>query len=274
VTTSSEFPYKLIKFAVEGPRAFVTLNRPNMRNALGADMLDELLSVVDLLESSQSISVVMLRGAGGTFCAGGNLKGLVAQAESLPPGSGERDPIALNNRRLGTFLERFDRLPQTIIVAVEGAAFGGGVGLASIGDIAVAMADAQFAISETGLGLIPAQIAPFVAARIGVSQTRRLALTGARIDGWEAVRIGLVHQVCKDSQEFEETLQAVVAAAARCAPRANESIKRLLLASSTTPLTSLLDRAADAFALALRGPEGREGLAAFLKKRRPTWAER
>jgi isohexenylglutaconyl-CoA hydratase len=236
-------------------------------------MVQELLRVAEFLESARDIGSIVLRGASGTFCAGGDIKGFMEQVKSPPPAPGQKDAVAIQNRRFGTFLARFDSLPQTIVVVVEGAAFGGGLGLAAIGDVAIAAADARFAMSETGLGIVPAQIAPFVAARVGVPQARRLALTGMRFDGREAGRIGLVHHVCDDVAALEATLAKVLADIARCAPGANAATKRLLLASRTMPLDPLLDQAADAFAAALRGAEGREGVTAFLEKRKPAWAE-
>jgi len=136
------------------------------------------------------------------------------------------------------------------------------------------MADARFAMSETGLGVIPAQIAPFVAARVGVSAARRLALTGLRFDGREAARIGLVHQVADDKAGFAAALEKILADIDRCAPGANAATKRLLLASRTTPRDALLDDAADAFAAALRGAEAKEGVTAFLEKRPAAWSRR
>jgi isohexenylglutaconyl-CoA hydratase len=182
--------------------------------------------------------------------------------------------VAQQNRRFGAFLQRFDSLPQTIVLAIEGAAFGGGLGLAAIGDVVIATGETRFAMSETGLGIVPAQIAPFVAARIGVSEARRLALTGLRFDGREAGRIGLVHYVCDDTAALEAKLAAVLAEVGRCAPGANAATKRLLLASRSMPLDALLDAAADAFAAALRGEEGREGVNAFLEKRPARWTDK
>jgi isohexenylglutaconyl-CoA hydratase len=255
----------------EGSRLIVTLNRPETKNALGGEMVPELLSVVEYLEGASDIGTVLLRGAGGTFCAGGDIRGFMALFKTPAPAPGEKDSIAVQNRRFGTFLQRFDSLPQTIVLAIEGAAFGGGLGLSCIGDVVIAMADTRFAMSETGLGVVPAQIAPFVAARVGVPEARRLALTGMRFDGREAGRIGLVHHVCEDKEGFEMTLAKVLADIARCAPGANAATKRLLLASRTTPLEPLLDDAADAFARALRSAEGKEGVTAFLEKRPAAW---
>jgi isohexenylglutaconyl-CoA hydratase len=258
----------------EGSRLYVTLNRPETRNALTGEVVLELLAVVEFLEQARDIGAVVLRGAGGTFCAGGDIKGFMASFNTPPPAPGERDPIAVQNRRFGAFLARFDALPQTIVLVIEGAAFGGGLGLACIGDAVICMADARFAMSETGLGIVPAQIAPFVAARIGVPEARRLALTGMRFDGREAGRIGLVHYVCEDQAALEITLAKVLKEIGRCAPGANAATKRLLLASRITPLDALLDQAADAFAAALRGPEGKEGVTAFIEKRPAAWVDK
>jgi isohexenylglutaconyl-CoA hydratase len=256
-----------------GAQLHVTLNRPDARNALSREMVRELLAVAEMLESDDSISSVVLRGADGTFCAGGDVKGFMASFNAPAPLPGEPDPIARGNRDFGTFLSRFEALPQTVVVVVEGAAFGGGLGLLCVGDVVIATVDTRFALTETSLGIPPAQIAPFVAARIGVAQARRVALTGQRFDGREALRIGLVDIVCDDQVELEATLMKFLADINRCAPKASAATKRLLLASVTTPRDRLLDEAAEAFAQALRGEEGREGVSAFLEKRRPRWVE-
>lgn len=257
----------------EGARLHVTLNRPETRNALSGEVVQELQRLVEFLENVIDVGTVVLRGAGGTFCAGGDINGFMAQFNTPPPRPGETDPVAVQNRRFGAFLQRFDALPQTIVTVIEGAAFGGGLGLAAVGDIAICRADARFAMSETGLGIMPAQIAPFVAARVGVPEARRLALSGERFDGREAWRIGLVHHLCEDAAALEATLARVLGAIGRCAPGANAATKRLLLASRTTALDTLLDQAADAFAAALRGAEGREGVTAFIEKRPASWVD-
>jgi isohexenylglutaconyl-CoA hydratase len=197
----------------------------------------------------------------------------MASFNAPAPRPGEQDSIARGNRDYGTFLSRFEALPQTVVVAVEGAAFGGGLGLMCVGDVVLATSDARFALTETTLGIPPAQIAPFVAARVGVARARRLALTGVRFDGREAARIGLVDIVCDDPEALDASLAKLLADINRCAPKASAATKRLLLASVTTPRDRLLDEAAEAFAQALRGEEGREGVTAFLEKRRPRWVE-
>jgi len=257
----------------EGRVLHVTLNRPDARNALSREMVRELARVADVLEGDRETSAVVVRGAGGTFCAGGDIRGFMASFKSAPPNAGERDSVALGNREFGTFMTRFEALPQAIVMVAEGAAFGGGLGLLCAGDVVLATADTKFALSETGLGIPPAQIAPFVAARVGVACTRRLALTGTRFDGREAERIGLVDQACADTAALDAALSAILADIARCAPGANAAIKRLLLASRALDRDTLLDQSADAFAACLRGPEGQEGVTAFLEKRKPKWAQ-
>jgi isohexenylglutaconyl-CoA hydratase len=255
-----------------GPRLYVTLNRPEARNALSREMVAELLAVAELLENDREIGAVVLRGAGGVFCAGGDIKGFKASFEVSKPKRGKPDPIAVNNRRFGKFLSLFSTLPQTVVAAVEGAAIAGGLGLMSVADVVIATAEAKFALTETSLGIPPAQIAPFVAARIGVPKARFLALTGARFGAREAATIGLVDLVCDDAAALETTLKKILADIGRCAPGANATTKRLLLASLTTPREKLLDRAAKDFAACLRNEEGREGVSAFLEKRLARWA--
>ena len=249
----------------------VTLNLPRLRNPLSLALVADLNSVLDALEASKSVRAVVLRGAGGTFCAGGNIRDF-DESLALPAPSGEVDPIARINRGNGAFLLRIRRLPAAVIAAIEGAAIGGGFGLACVSDIALATAEAKFAMSETTLGVTPAQISPFVALRIGVSQALRLALSGERIDAHEAQRIGLVHRVCEDAQALEQALAETVARVLKCAPGANRVTKELFLATTEVALLQHLDYSAGRFAQCLRGEEGREGVRAFLEKRLPSWA--
>jgi isohexenylglutaconyl-CoA hydratase len=244
----------------------VTLNRPETRNALGRAMVRDLTATAELLAADPDLRAAVFRGANGTFCSGGDINGFKEMFSTPAPKAGEKDGIATHNRRFGAIMSRFEALPQTIVMVVEGAAYGGGLGLMCGGDVVLAAADAKFSISETTLGVPPAQIAPFVAARIGVARTRRLALTAHRFDGREAERIGLVDQACADTAALDKALGDVLAGIARCAVT-----KRLILASRSLAREDLLDQSADAFAACLRGAEGREGVTAFLEKRRPKW---
>ncbi|GGB48346.1 enoyl-CoA hydratase [Tistrella bauzanensis] len=256
---------------LDGPVLKLTLNRPDVRNAMTHELVRQMIEVVAWLEDHPDVGALVIRGAGGTFCAGGDIKGFMAAFRAPKPAAGQPDPIMADNRRFGSFLMRIEALPQTVVVAVEGAAFGGGLGLACIGDVMICTGDARFALSETGLGIPPAQIAPFVAARIGISQARRLALTGMRFDGAEAGRIGLAHEVMTDTAALDARLDRLLADIRRCAPGANATTKRLLMAGKITPLADLLDQSSAEFARCLRGAEGQEGVAAFLEKRKASW---
>jgi isohexenylglutaconyl-CoA hydratase len=250
---------------------YVWLNRPETKNALNRQMVRDLTAVADLLAADGAIRAAVVRGANGTFCAGGDINGFKEMFATPAPKAGEKDGIALHNRGFGNIMARFEALPQTIVMVVEGAAYGGGLGLVCGGDVVLATEDARFSISETTLGIPPAQIAPFVAARIGVARTRRLSLTAHRFDGREAEQLGLVDQACAGTAALEAALAQVLAGIARCSPHANATTKRLILASRSLPRDELLDQSADAFAECLRGPEGQEGVTAFLEKRKPRW---
>lgn len=238
----------------------ITLNRPECRNAMSLEMVNELRAVLAQLDNQ--VRALVISGAGGHFCAGADVKDLVTAGNQLQ---------ALN-RAFGTLLQEVEAVPQVVIVVLQGAVLGGGFGLACVSDIAIADHQAQFGLPETSLGLLPAQIAPFVVKRIGLTQARRLALTAARFDGVEAERLGVVHFVEGDSQALAERLDEVLGQVLRCAPGANGRTKSLLLASVDEPLETVLDRGAQWFAEAVTGVEGIEGTQAFVQKRKPGWA--
>jgi isohexenylglutaconyl-CoA hydratase len=263
----------LLKLARASARLTVTFDDPASKNALSPAMREELSAVLAAVREDAELRVLILRGANGVFCSGGNI-GSFKDSIDAPPPTGEPDPIAKSNRIFGELMTELNALPKLAIAVVEGPAFGGGFGLACAADITIAKADAKFALSETTLGLVPAQIAPFVVNRIGLSQARRLALTGARIGTEEAYRIGLVHYLCADDAALNATLQEVLTNAGRCAVGAIAATKRVLLSTQQLPLGEVLDRAAVLFAKQMRGPEGREGVAAFLERRAASWVDK
>lgn len=249
----------------------VTLNQAATRNALTGQMIAELRRVAADSVHDGELRCLVLRGAGGNFCAGGHFSDFQAMMLSAPPTDGP-DPIAVANREFGRMLQEWQALPQTLVAVVEGAAMGGGFGLASIADIVLAGHDAQFAMPETSLGLPPAQIAPFVAQRIGLAQTRRLALTAARLNASQAQAIGLVDALAEGSDALAELLQKTQHAVLRCAPRASASTKMILERCAASALDATLDFAAQEFARALRNGDALEGVRAFAEKRPAAWA--
>lgn len=238
----------------------ITLNRPECRNAMSLAMVKELRAVLAQLDSQ--VRAVVISGAGGHFCAGADVKDLIGAGGQLQ---------ALN-RAFGTLLQEVEALPQAVIVLLQGAVLGGGFGLACVSDIAIADHQAQFGLPETRLGLLPAQIAPFVVKRIGLTQARRLAVTAARFDGVEAERLGVTHFVEHDAQALAQRLDEVLGQVLQCAPGANARTKALLLASVEDPISEVLDRGAQWFAEAVMSEEGIEGTQAFVQKRKPRWA--
>jgi isohexenylglutaconyl-CoA hydratase len=167
---------------------------------------------------------------------------------------------------------KLNEQPQTVIMLVEGAAIGGGLGLCCIGDVTIVTRDAKFRLSETSLGIPPAQIAPFVTERVGLTQARRLMLTGARFKGVEAVHYGIGHILADDSADMEIKCAEVLEQIALCAPRANAVTKSIVFEATRLPRAEALDFASRGFASCMLSDEGREGVTAFVEKRKPKWA--
>ena len=227
----------------------LTFNRPEVKNALSQRMWNEISAVFSAIEKDRSIRAVVLRGAGGTFCAGGDMK---ERATITAPQQGSDDPMLARNRMGGRILTQIDRAPQAVIAVVEGAAMGGGFGVVCVCDIAFSAADAHFAMPEVTLGIPPAQISPFITRRVGPSQARRLALSAAKLDA---------------------ALAALLERMDRCAPEAMAATKQLTALAGTVSVEDHLDTASHAFVKAVRGPEGQEGSAAFRDKRKPRWGQ-
>ncbi len=264
---------KVIRLERTGLRLIATIDDPATRNAMTDELVADLFAILDATAHDRSIRALVLQGANGAFCAGANLKGTIERLNADLK-LDETDPLFTSNRRSGELYARLNAHPMLVIAIVDGPAFGGGLGLACCADIVLATPQARFALSETGLGIPPAQIAPYVVARIGLRHARRLALTGARFDGREAAEIGLVDHFCPRDNDLQAALQSIFEAVGRCAPGANATTKRLLLATVDRRPEDLVDEAATAFSAALRGDEGREGLAAFLEKRPARWVEK
>ena len=248
----------------------LTLNRPRARNAMNRLMVEELDQVIAAAAIDDAVRVLVLRGAGGHFCAGADIGDMAAaRAES----GADVEALAAINRSFGRVISALDASPKTVIAVLEGAVLGGGLGLACASDIAIVRADARLGLPETTLGLPPAQIIPFVVARIGLPQARRLALTGARLDGRQAFDLGVAQLLCEDDQALDEMLAETIEAALGCAPRAAAQTKALLLATRSLTTEQLLDRGAYGFAEAALGDEAMEGTRAFMQKRKPEWAQ-
>ena len=262
----------------------ITLNRPEARNAMSLAMVAELRQVLAAAEATAgqlgAVRVVVLRGAGGHFCAGADLKDMAGarmRAMQTPSGAGGADgahsgsdPIAEVNAAFGELCVAYSRTPLAVVAVLEGTVMGGGFGLACVADVAIASDTAKFRLPETSLGVVPAQIAPFLVERLGYSQAKRLAVTGGRLDASEALRLGLVHAVVHTT-ELQTELDNVLAEILVCAPGALGATKALMAQARLQEPQSLVQAAAAIFSRAASSPEGLEGMTAFMQKRKPNW---
>lgn len=248
----------------------LTLNRPEKRNAMSLAMVETLIKELDEAANNEAIRAIVIRGAGGYFCAGGDISDMAkARQEAM---TGNTDSFKQMNRIFGTLLTKVNEQPQTVVCVTEGAVLGGGMGLACVADITLSTLDAKFGLPETTLGVVPAQIAPFLVQRIGLTATRRLALTGARFTGEDAARLGVVHEAVP-TEALDALLKNTLKQIQQCAPGANRATKVLLFNTLRNPLEQVLDNGAEAFAAAVQSAEGAEGTMAFMQKRPPAWAQ-
>ena len=245
-------------------------NRPEARNAMSLEMLAEIEAVFAAIHSDRSIRAVVLRGEGGHFCAGGDIKDM-ARARAVPKTDAD-DAVVDYSRAFGRMILAVDGAPQPVIGILEGAVLGGGFGLACVTDVAIALPSTQFGLPETGLGITPAQIAPVVVQRIGLTQARRLGVCGGRFDAQEALRLGLVHFAPADEAAAMELLQTTLGQIRRCAPQAIADTKILMRECLRRSPADNIEAAAKVFATGVRGEEGAEGTRAFVEKRLPSWA--
>lgn len=260
----------------------ICLSRPASRNAMSLQMVAELrralLDAEATIGTPDAARVVVLRGAGGHFSAGADLKDMAAarmramQVTGTSDGADARpDPIAEVNAAFGELCVAYARTPLAVVAVLEGTVMGGGFGLACVADVAIASETANFRLPETSLGVVPAQIAPFLVERLGYSQAKRLAVTGGRLDATQALHLGLVHTVV-DTTDLQTELDKVLAEILACAPGALAATKALMAQARLREPQDLVQCAAAIFSRAAQGPEGLEGIAAFMQKRKPQWA--
>lgn len=261
----SEFQFLQIERG--GLCATVWLDRPQRHNALNAALIGELRRALDQLTQDGSVRVIVLGGRGASFCAGGDLDWMRAQAAQ---------PYEMNLEDARALARTFRTLalcPKPTLARVHGAALGGGMGLVAACDMAIATRNATFGTTETRLGLTPSVIAAYVREAIGERAARRCFLTGARLDAAEALRLGLVHEVV-EAEELEQHLEATLQAIYRGGPQAQAHCKWLLaqLRGRDPSLETTLEETARSLAGVRAGAEAREGIEAFFAHRKPSWA--
>jgi len=257
----------LITVETKGGVGRVTLNRPEVRNAFDDALIARLTKTFRELDADNAVRAVVLAGNGPAFCAGADLNWMKRMAAF-----GKEENLADANA-LAAMLRALYALSKPTIARVSGAAYGGGVGLVAACDIAIAVPDATFALSEAKLGLIPATIGPYVIEAIGARQARRYFLTAERFDAAEARRIGLVHEVVA-ADTVDARIDAMVATLRAAGPGAQLECKALIRGVAHRPIDDdVIDGTAQHIASVRASPEGREGVAAFLGKRKPAWLE-
>jgi isohexenylglutaconyl-CoA hydratase len=262
-------PLRVQADAVHGDAVLhLTLNRPEVRNAMSLAMVQELRQALAAAEADGRTRVIVLRGADGHFCAGADLKDMTNARMKLAA-----NPAILvdTNAAFGELCVAFADSGLATVAVLEGTVMGGGFGLACVADVAIAAPSAQFRLPETSLGVVPAQIAPFLVERLGYSQAKRLAVSGGRLDAAQAHALGLVHEA-PTLDELPALLSRVLNEILQCAPGAVAATKKLMARARLHAPASLVHAAAEVFSAAALGAEGIEGTAAFLQKRKPRWA--
>jgi methylglutaconyl-CoA hydratase len=244
--------------------ARLTLSRPEKHNALDAVMIAEITEAARMLASDPAARVAVLASEGRSFCAGGDLGWMRAQMEA------DAEAREAQARALAGMLAALDGLPMPLLAAVQGPAYGGGVGLLAVCDMAVGVEGAVFAMTETRLGIIPATIGPYVLARIGAPAARRLMLPARRFGATEAVGLGLLSRISLP-EELSAAVEEEVAALLACAPGAVADTKRLIRDLSGRVSPEAVDLSIRALVERWESQEAQDGITAFFDKTTPPW---
>jgi methylglutaconyl-CoA hydratase len=256
--------YQFLTTKRDGPVEYLTLNRPEVRNAFNEHVIAELARWAEAIQQSREVRVVVLGGAGKAFCAGADIEWM-ARTVHYTKQQNIEDAVAAA-RMLGAL----DTLPVPLVGRVQGAALGGGAGLAAVCDVVVAEDRAVFGFTEVKLGILPAVISPFALAKIGRGAARELFLTGARFSAARAREIGLVHSVVPEN-ELDAAVTAYVREFLAAGPEALAAAKALMRDVWGRSVEDARQITANALAARRVSAEGQEGLKAFLEKRKPSW---
>lgn len=258
--------YQTLKIEKKNAGVFLTLNRPEVHNALNDVMIAELTTVIKAAEKDSSIRYLFINGEGKSLCAGADIHWMRQAA------SNTFEQNVADARKLADLFEAIYHARFPVIVHAKGSVFGGGVGLVAASDIVIAETDTVFCLSEVKLGVIPAVISPYVIRAMGERQAKRYTITAERFSGQEAQAMGLVHQVVQ-AGEVPIILDRLQSSLLSGSPMAQQHAKHLLNEVSGLPISKEThEMTAHAIAEARASSDGKEGLQAFLEKRKPTWA--
>lgn len=244
--------------------ATLTLNRPEKHNAMSGEMLLEIKAAAEQLAAEDEVRVVVLTGAGKSFCAGGDLTWMQKQMEA------DAKTRAAEARVLAETLMILNTMPKPLIGAIQGNAFGGGVGMASVCDVAIGVDHLKMGLTETKLGLIPATIGPYVVARMGESRARRVFMSARLFGAVEAVELGLLAKAVP-AADLAAAVEAEVVPYLSCAPRAVAAAKQLTRNLGPRLDDEVIDMTIQALVDCWEGDEAPEGISAFFDKRKPRW---
>lgn len=244
----------------------VSLNRPGVHNAFNDELIAEAIDVFSNIDT-ESARVIVLQGAGKTFCAGADLNWMSRMV------SYTRDENVRDSSLLAKMFATINECPLPIVGRIQGAAIGGGVGLVSVCDVAIAMSDAKFGLSEVKLGILPAVISPYVIAKIGASHARALFLTGERFEAERALRIGLVHRVVDTIEQLDSAVYETVTQLKTSGPEAVRECKKLITYVASHELADSIPYTIEAISERRVSEEGQEGMKSFLEKRLAGWIE-
>jgi methylglutaconyl-CoA hydratase len=254
----------LVRIERDHDVARVTLNRPELNNALNKALIEALRSAFESISADRSIATLVLAGEGKSLCAGADIS---AMREA---GTYTREENINDALPLVRMMSALDRMPQTTVARVQGPIYGGGVGVVAACDIAIGSAEATFCLSEVRLGIVPGMISPYVLRAIGERTARRYFQTAEVFDAQEARRIGLLHEVVADA--LDERIAKMLKQLKSAAPGARSIAKKLAGDIAGRPIDeSLMTETAHLIADVRAKPEAREGLSAFLEKRKPSW---
>jgi methylglutaconyl-CoA hydratase len=258
--------YTTLLLEYDGEIAYLTLNRPEKRNAISSPMIMELQSALDAIEKTHA-RVVIMTGAGSAFCAGADLDMLAAIAEQSA--SENQD----DSRRIAKLFRRIWSFPRPMIAAVNGAAYAGGCGIATLCDFTLASTEARFGYTEVKIGFIPAIVSVFLTRQVGQKRSRDLLLTGRIIEPDEARLFGLVTEVVP-AERLMDRAKELAAQIIAASPSSVTRAKHLLICSETVGVDHDLERAILENARIRCTPDFKEGVASFLEKRKPVWQDK
>ncbi len=244
--------------------ATLTLDRPEKHNALSAQMIAELTQAAGQLANDDAVRVVVLAASGKSFCAGGDLGWMRAQMAADP------DTRFAEARKLAEMLNALNTLPKPLIGALQGNAFGGGVGMASVCDVAIGVESLKMGLTETRLGMIPATIGPYVIARMGEARSRRVFMSARLFEAAEAVELGLLARAVP-AETLAEAVEVEVLPYLSCAPGAVSSAKQLIQSLGPRIDDAVIDHTIRQLVARWETDEAQEGIGAFFDKRKPAW---